>query len=239
MSISRMKKYMNSLAISSLILLGSIGGLITFINSYIIFKETPRIISPTTIQYTSYAKDDVPIIVLGAGVVNNEYPSQVLQHRLDEALKLHHQFPQKPLIMSGDHLEDNYNEVYVMKEYLVQKGIPTEQIYLDHAGYSTYESIYRLKHIIGVSKAIIITQKNHLYRALLLCEHFDVEGVGVAAPALDLFDEQLWIREIFARLKDFGVVYLNYHTPKPEMRYRIDLNMSGEETDLKKELTPQ
>lgn len=212
---------------------------IASINGFIIVKETPKIASLSTIQYTSYANGDVPIVVLGAGVVNNDYPSQILKNRLDEAVTLHQQFPQKPLIMSGDHSEDNYNEVYVMKEYLMEKGVPTEKIYLDHAGYSTYESMYRLKNIIGVSKAIIVTQKNHLYRSLLLCDHFNIDAIGVTAPTLDLFDGPLWVREILARIKDFGVVYLNYHTPSPETRYQINLNMSGEETDLKKELFPQ
>ncbi|SDI20426.1 SanA/YdcF family protein [Dolosicoccus paucivorans] len=213
--------------------------LIASINGFIIAKETPNITTSSTIQYTSYAKDDVPIIVLGAGVVNNDYPSQILKNRLDKAFALHQHFPQKPLIMSGDHLEDNYNEVYVMKEYLMEKGVPTEQIYLDHAGYSTYESMYRLKNIIGVSKAIVVTQRNHLYRSLLLCDHFKIDSIGVAAPSLDVFDGSLWGREILARVKEFGVVYLNYHTPSPETRYQINLNMSGEETDLKKELFPQ
>ena len=91
--------------------------------------------------------DAPPILVLGAGVINNEEPSRVLALRLEAAWQVHQALPDAPLVMSGDHREDNYNEVAVMKDYLVQKGVPSTQIYLDHAGYSTYESLYRLSLI--------------------------------------------------------------------------------------------
>ena len=70
------------------------------------------------------------------------------------------------LIMSGDNSTVSYNEVQVMKDYAISQGVPSHDIFCDHAGFSTYESMYRAKHVFGAERIVVATQTYHLYRAL-------------------------------------------------------------------------
>ena len=128
------------LAFLTFILFISVIGLI---NLYTIGSTYSQMLTPEELASTDFMAADVPILVLGAGVVNNEEPSLILKQRLDQAFEVYELAPEKRLIMSGDHRDIYYNEVAVMKDYLVNKGVPSSQIYLDHAGYSTYASLYR------------------------------------------------------------------------------------------------
>lgn len=179
---------------------------------------------------------DVPILVLGAGVVDNEYPSQILANRLDKAYEIHLAHLDNPLIMTGDHSDQYYNEVSVMKNYLVDKGISSNQIYLDHVGLSTYASLYRFKEIIGGDKVIVVTQGYHLSRALMIANGIGIKAVGVASDEVKStrFDRE--VREVLARCKDFFVLYLGYDDEEPESGYGFSLSDGGDSTDIKEEL---
>ena len=85
------------------------------------------------------------------------------------------------ILVSGDHTEDNYDEVNVMKNYLIENNIPSEKIFMDHAGISSYDSIYRAKKIYKANRIIIVTQKYHLYRSLYIAKKLDIEAYGVVA----------------------------------------------------------
>lgn len=178
-------------------------------------------------------ENNAPVLVLGAGVIDNRTPSQILQLRLDAAYALYQSQPKHAFIMSGDHREDNYNEVRVMKEYLVAKGMPSEQIYLDHAGYSTYDSIYRAHNVLGLDQLIIISQGYHVSRALMLARHLGIDAVGVAAHESTSTRLAREGREVLARVKDFLVCYLGYPTPPIEIGYGFDINQSGDLTNEK------
>ena len=106
--------------------------------------------------------------------------------------------------MSGDHGRKEYDEVNIMKNYAIQKGISSENIFMDHAGFSTYESIYRAKEIFKAKKVIIVTQKYHLYRALYIANQLGIKAYGVGADPRQytgaIYRE---LREILARDKDF------------------------------------
>ena len=209
---------------------------IILINLFVILVTKANMSSEFSQMDTKYQSAEVPVLVLGAGVIDNERPSDILKARLDQALEVYQQAPDKIFIMTGDHREDNYNEVAVMKKYLVSQGIPSQQIYLDHAGYSTYDSIYRLKKIIHVDRAIIISQGYHLPRALMLAEHLKIDSVGLPAAEIDSTRSHREFREIFARLKDFAVCYLAYQPETPEIHYAFSLNYSGDDTDSKSQL---
>lgn len=143
------------------------------------------------------------ILVLGAGVRNNK-PTPMLNDRLEEAISLYKEGKAPKIIMSGDHGRDDYDEVNVMKDFAMNKGIPSQDIFMDHAGFSTYESVYRAKEIFKAQKVIIVTQDYHLYRALFIANALDIEAVGASAnlrnyPGQSARD----LREIAARCKDF------------------------------------
>ena len=142
------------------------------------------------------------ILVLGAGVRDDGTPSPMLYDRVTVAVKLY-EATGAPLLMSGDHTGD-YNEVGVMKALAVEMGVPSEDVFLDHEGYSTYESLYRAKHVFGAKKLLVITQEYHLHRALYISRELGLEAEGVSA---DLRPYRLQARynarEHLARFKDF------------------------------------
>ena len=143
------------------------------------------------------------ILILGAGVWGDK-PSPMLEDRLLEGINLYNNNVSEKIIMSGDHGKEDYDEVNIMKEYAIQKGIPSENIFMDHAGFSTYESIYRAKEIFGAKKMVIVTQKYHLYRALYIANKLGVEACGVNSdPRKYVGETSREIREILARDKDF------------------------------------
>jgi len=153
-------------------------------------------------EYSNLKEIDC-IIVLGAGIWG-EKPSPMLEDRLNQAIDLYKEGVAKKIIMSGDHGRKEYDEVNVMKEYAIEKGVPSEDIFMDHAGFSSYETIYRAKEIFGVKKAVIVTQKYHLYRTLYIAKQFDVEAYGVGADPRSYVGELYReLREILARNKDF------------------------------------
>ncbi len=143
------------------------------------------------------------ILVLGAGV-DNDKPKPMLKDRLDVAISLYKNNISDKLIMSGDHGTKEYDEVNIMKNYAIEQGVPSEDIFMDHAGFSTYESIYRAKDIFCAKKIIVVTQEYHLYRALYIAESFGLEVYGVCAdPRRYAGETYREIRELLARNKDF------------------------------------
>lgn len=143
------------------------------------------------------------ILILGAGVRNNE-PSPMLEDRLLKGIELYNKNISSKIIMSGDHGREEYDEVNIMKDFAIGKGVKSEDIFMDHAGFSTYESLYRAKEIFEAKKIIIVTQSYHLYRALYIANSLGIEAYGVSAD-LRIYTNQLSreIREIIARDKDF------------------------------------
>lgn len=168
------------------------------INSYVINSTKNQIIKDDL----SSIKDADCIVILGAGIWGDE-PSPMLQDRLEEGIRLYKEGVAPKIIMSGDHSREEYDEVNIMKQYAVDKGVPSEDIFMDHAGFSTYESIYRSKEIFGVETIVIVTQEYHMYRALYISNQFDINAYGVNADprkyAGQLYREA---REILARNKD-------------------------------------
>lgn len=143
------------------------------------------------------------ILILGAGVKDGK-PKPMLRDRLLTGIELYKSGAAEKIIMSGDHGRADYDEVNVMRAFALEQGVRAEDIFLDHAGFSTYDSVYRAKNIFGAENIIIVSQKYHLYRALYISEKLDVKAAGVSAD-LNPYGGQLKrdIREIIARDKDF------------------------------------
>ena len=143
------------------------------------------------------------IIILGAGIWGDK-PSPMLEDRLKEGILLYNNEVSDKIIMSGDHGREEYDEVNTMKKYAIENGIPSENIFMDHAGFSSYESIYRAKEIFNAKKVVIVTQKYHLYRALYIANQLGLEAYGVGAdPRQYVGAIYREAREILARNKDF------------------------------------
>lgn len=153
------------------------------------------------------------IVVLGCLVEKDGTPSNMLEDRLRRGIELYEAGVAPKLLMSGDHGRTAYDEVNVMKQVAVDAGIPSEDVFMDHAGFSTYETIYRAKEIFGAERILIVTQEYHLYRALYIAERLGVEAYGVAAN-YRTYQNQVNrdLREVLARCKDFVTVI---YRPKP------------------------
>ena len=170
------------------------------INGYIKSSTKNQIIS---VEESSNLEDIDCIIILGAGIWGDK-PSPMLEDRLIQGIELYNNNVSTKIIMSGDHGREEYDEVNIMKEFAIEKGVPSENIFMDHAGFSTYESIYRAKEIFEADKIVIVTQKYHLYRALHIANSLGIEAYGVGAdPRQYVGAMYRELREILARNKDF------------------------------------
>lgn len=165
------------------------------------------------------------VLVLGCYVHGDGTPSHMLEDRLKRGVELYKLGAAEKLLMSGDHGRTNYDEVAAMKTYAVEEGIPSENVFMDHAGFSTYESMYRAKDIFQADKIVIVTQKYHLYRAIYVARQLGIDAYGVAADYRDYSGQFMRdIREVLARVKDFAMCLF-----KPEPTYLGDaIPISGD-----------
>lgn len=170
------------------------------INTYVKMSTKKQILGKS--NFTNL-KDIDAILVLGAGI-NGTKPSHMLEDRLLKAIELYKNNISSKIIMSGDHGKADYDEVNIMKNFAIEKGVTSEDIFMDHAGFSSYESVYRAKQIFKAKKIIIVTQKYHLYRALYIANKLGIEAYGVGADSRKYVGETYReVREILARNKDF------------------------------------
>lgn len=145
------------------------------------------------------------ILVLGAGLKPDGTPNFMLKDRLDRAIELYQAGVAERMLMTGDHGQKKYDEVNAMKRYVVDAGVPANQVFMDHAGFSTYESMYRAGEIFQVKSTVVVTQRYHMYRAIYSARQRGIDAYGV--PAQDVVYGGQWIRDFrenFARTKDIA-----------------------------------
>ena len=211
-----------------------IGMIVIFLLIIIVFGINYYVASSTMDQIIkeedySKLKDVDCIIILGAGVWGDK-PSPMLEDRLLEGINLYQKNVSKKILVSGDHGRKEYDEVNIMKDFLIEKGIPSENIFMDHAGFSTYDSIYRLKEIFEAKKVIIVTQKYHLFRALYIANKMGLEAYGVGAdPRLYVGATARETREVLARNKDF--VKCIFKLKPTYLGDKIPINGNGDVTN--------
>lgn len=199
------------------------------INLYIVIKEKSRIVS---LEEAAKFQADC-IVVLGAGIRDDGSPTWMLEDRIKIGDKLYQNHAADKIIMSGDHGRENHDEVNTMKSYAMGEGIPSEDIFMDHAGFETYDSLYRARDIFGAKKVIIVTQEYHLYRALYIADQLGLDARGVTSD-LRFYSKKMayWkFREYLARVKSFVKCIT-----QPEPKYlgdTIDLSVSGDMTNDK------
>ena len=197
------------------------------INIFVMATTASKILD---VDEASEKKDVDCILVLGAGVRADGTPSKMLKDRLDKTIELYNSGVSETIIVSGDPRTKDYDEVNTMKNYLIDAGIPSECIFMDHGGLSTYDSMYRAKNIFSVKKAIIVTQKYHMYRAIYVAKSFGIDAYGVSAKEISYSGQtKRSIRELLARIKDVG-----YCITKPEAVVtgdKISLEESGDITN--------
>lgn len=222
---SKLKKLLLALAGLALVVFLCVLG----INIYVKSSVSERII---TVEEAKDLDADC-VIVLGAGLRPDGTPTGMLEDRVKvgDELYLNHAAPK--IIMSGDHGRKSYDEVNAMKKYAIGEGVPSEDIFMDHAGFETYDTIYRARDVFGAKKVVIVSQKYHLYRALYAAKKLGLDAYGVSATKRKYDNSQRIrdAREWLARVKIWGKCIA-----KPEPKYlgeKIDLEGSGDVTNDK------
>lgn len=167
------------------------------INAYMLSSSSKRFVTADELNADEYDC----ILVLGAGLWGGE-PSPMLKERLDFSLEAYEKGCSDKFLVSGDHGTKSYDEVNAMKDYLTQKGVPAEAVFMDHAGFSTYESMYRARDVFKAQKVLIVTQKYHLYRAVYIARTLGLDAYGFDREELD-YPVTNDLREAAARVKDF------------------------------------
>lgn len=204
----------------------AVAAVVAATNAVTVLATKDRIVSAEAAA--SFGAD--AIVVLGASVYADGTPSGILQDRLDDGIALYFAGAAPKIIMSGDNSTVSYNEVKAMKDYAIAQGVPSEDIFCDHAGFSTYESMYRAKHVFGAERIVVATQTYHLYRALYAASGLGLEAVGVPSDYREYAHQlQYDVREIPARTKDFFKTLLR--VPSTFVGDPISLDQSGDVTE--------
>lgn len=186
------------------------------VNAYVKGSTKDMIV---TSEEASKLSDVSCIVVLGCQVWDDGTPSAILNDRLSRAIELYKLGAAPKIIMSGDHGRIEYDEVNAMKQFAIDKGVPSEDIFMDHAGFSTYETMYRAKEIFDADKIIVVTQQYHLHRALYIADKLGMEAYGVSSDYATYSGQNMRdLREVLARNKDFYKVIF-----KPEPTFLGDV----------------
>ena len=198
-------------ALLALCILASVGiASLWGINAYIKYSSEPLIL---TTEKAAELPDIDCILILGCKVRSNGQPSPMLKDRLDRGIELYRSGASPVILMSGDNGSKTYDEVSAMERYALEEGIPQNGIFKDHAGFSTYESMYRAKAIFGAERILVVTQKYHQYRSLYIAKRLGLQAWGVASDHQQFAGQTSRdLREILARAKDFFKVMIR---PRP------------------------
>jgi len=193
-------------------------GLLTFLilmNLFVFMRFRGRIYGVDSVNQRlindHFGDKHVAIVVFGAGIYDNKYPSDVLADRLQIAYELYSRSPGMKILVSGDNTTENYNEPGVMKDYLIDLGVAETDIVEDFAGRRTYDTCYRARHIFGIDSAILVTQNFHLPRALYTCNNLGINSIGVPADLHLYIKINEWeFREHFSRIVSFVEVIIKH-----------------------------
>lgn len=130
--------------------------------------------------------------------------NQYWKNRIDATVELYKLKKIKFVIISGDNGKSTYDEPTDMKNELVKLGIPASVIFLDYAGFRTFDSMIRAQKIFSQQSFTVISQRFHNERAINIGQHYGIEAIGYNAKDVSAnkgFKTNL--REIFARVKLF------------------------------------
>jgi SanA protein len=180
----------------------------------------PRLITMVRSWSQIYEVGNAPVervaLIFGAGLRRDGSPTPILRDRVTTGVRLYFDGKVEKLLMSGDNSVDYYNEPEAMRQYALSMGVPAEDIVLDYAGRRTYDSCYRAQAIFGVKRALLVTQRFHLPRALFLCNALGLEASGVEANNLNYRKSSLFIwnfREALATAAAFFDLYVDKPIP--------------------------
>lgn len=149
-----------------------------------------------------FPKNDVGII-FGAGVKVDQ-PSKYLKDRLDAGILLYKSNRINKILLSGDNGSEEYDELTVMKNYCFNHGVDSTKIFIDYAGFDTYSTMYRAKHIFKIKRATLISQEYHLNRAIYIGQELGIKSVGYSANSGEYRGYQ------YVTFREYGSVFKSF-----------------------------
>lgn len=174
------------------------------IQAWVLFQGNGRVREQAQVQSAE------AILVLGAYVYPDGSPCPILEDRLKVGLELYRSGKAPKILVSGDHGQLSYDEVNAMRRYLEERGVPSHDIFLDHAGFDTYNSLVRARDVFGAKRLLVVTQNFHLIRALYLAQALGLSAQGVSSDLRPYAGMRyLQVRELGARLKAFTEVQIS------------------------------
>ena len=185
-------------------------------------------VKSSTKKYIHYSlkrfpKNDVGII-FGAGI-NGDQPSKYLKDRLDAGILLWKAKRINKILLSGDNGREEYDELTVMKNYCFNHGVDTTKIFIDYAGFDTYSTMYRAKHIFKIKKATLISQKYHLNRAIYIGQKLGIKSVGYSA------NKGEYLGYNYVRFREYGSIFKSFFDVLRNRQPRFlggEININGE-----------
>ena len=151
--------------------------------SLLIYRYIHKLAAPHIYHSLKMVPDKQVALVLGARVFPDGRLSNMMQDRADMGIELYRTGKVQKILISGDHSTKHYDETNTIRNYMLKKGIPRSAVFMDHAGFDTYSSMYRARDVFKVESMIIVTQEFHLPRAIYLAKDMGLDAVGLVADA--------------------------------------------------------
>lgn len=191
---------MTKKAITRFVILGLVLSIILVLSiDYRISKQTEKQLFTST---ESIAENKVGLLLGTSKYLRSGNPNQYFEYRILAAETLFKSGKIKNIVISGDNSRKDYNEPQDMKDELIKRGIPETSIYLDYAGFRTYDSVIRMKEIFGQNSFTIISQEFHNQRAVYIANALHLNAVGFNAKDVDVYNGfKTKVREKLARVK--------------------------------------
>lgn len=180
--------------------------------------EVYRVVSGHIMTSSSLPASNTTAVVLGASVEHDLVPSPTLQQRLSTAIGLYQSHKVSRLLMSGDSTSSPYyDEVSVMRQYVISHGVAASQVDVDGQGLRTYDTCYRLQNVYHFDKVVLITQPDHLQRAVYTCRKLglDADGVETNQTTALLSDPNFFLHEQEAIILAWFDIHIFHPQPKP------------------------
>jgi len=211
---NRLKKFFG-MVVLIVIMTATLGGVVGMtVNNHVVNSQKEHILGAITDTKDDFLQTEYQdmkkikadcIMILGAGIVDEETPSDMLRDRLDTGILLYHNGVAPKILLTGDNGTEAHNEIHVMLNYVKKAGVPEKDIFCDHAGFSTYDSMYRAKSVFQAERLIVVTQTYHEYRALYIAEKLNLTARGIASDQHRYAGQPVReLREVLARIKDFA-----------------------------------
>ena len=155
-------------------------------------------------------ENEVGVVLGTSKYLSNGQINLYYKYRIDAAVELYKAGKIKYIVVSGDNSRKNYDEPTQMKSDLIANGVPENVIYLDYAGFRTWDSMVRMKEIFSQNKFTVISQHFHNERAVYLAHRYGLKVVGFNAKGVDkYYGFKTNLREKFARVKVFVDFFTN------------------------------